>query len=132
MRTGGRCLIAVLMLSALVACTKATSSDRLEVGSPSVGSPGAALGTVTEWLGVLRLTADVNDLDAGTHAVKAVVDGSIVVSPVACFEGLPGAYAGKGYLLGVVAPTKESLEELLEEVRRPVLFEGRVRTTCLD
>ena len=125
-------LVAALTLAALTACTKPSSSDTLGLGSTSTGSPSAATGTVTEWLGVLRVATDVDDLDADTHAVKAVVDGSIVVSPVACFEGLPGTYEGDTYLLGVVATTKESLDELLGKVGRPAIFEGRVRTMCLD
>ena len=36
------------------------------------------------------------------------------------------------YLLGVVAPTKDALDEVVATVGRTVIFEGQVRTMCLD
>ena len=125
-------VVAAITVVALAACTKHGSSDTLDLGSPVSGSPGDTAGSVTEWLGVFQVAADVNNLDADTQAVKAVVDGSIVVSPVACFEGSPSAYAPDSYVLGVVAPTRQALDDLLAKVGRSVIFEGQVRTTCLD
>lgn len=134
MRTRRPPLVVVVALTvlALAACTKQRSSDTLGLGSSSTGSRDATAGSVTEWLGILRVATDVNDLDADTQVVKAVVDGSIVVSPVACFEGSPSTYGPDSYVLGVVAPTKHALDDLLARVGRPVIFEGQVRTTCLD
>jgi hypothetical protein len=71
-------------------------------------------------------------MEGDTADVLAVVGGAIVVSPVACFEGLPAELAPDSYLLGVVAPTKDALDEILVEVDRTVIFEGQVRTMCLD
>ena len=87
---------------------------------------------MTEWLAVFRTATDVGELDADTAAIKAIVGGAIVVSPVNCFEGLPFDDPGSTYLLGVVAPSPEQLDELLEQVARPTVFEGQVRTMCLD
>jgi hypothetical protein len=93
-----------------------------------IGGPGS----VTEWLGVLRAEAVVDTLDDDTAAVKAIVHGSIVVSPVACFDGLPSSFEPDVYLLGVVAPTRQELDRLLSQVGRSTIFEGQVRTMCLD
>ena len=46
------------------------------------------------------------ELDADTAAMKAIVGGAIVVSPVNCFEGLPFDDPGTTYVLGVVAPSQ--------------------------
>ena len=125
-------VVVALTVLAFAACTKQHSSDTLGLGSSSTDSRGATTGSVTEWLGILRVATDVNDLDADTQVVKAVVDGSIVVSPVACFEGSPRTYGPDSYVLGVVAPTKEALDVLLTTLGRPVLFEGQITTMCLD
>ena len=89
-------------------------------------------GVITEWLAVFRTATDVQELDADTTAVKAIVGGSIVVSPVNCFDGLTVDDPGTTYVLGVVAPSKEQLDALVEQVGRPTVFIGRVRTMCLD
>lgn len=85
-----------------------------------------------EWLAGLRTAADPRDLNADTGAVKALVDGAVVASPVICFRGLPRGYTDAGYVLGVVAPSKESLDALVRKVGRVPLFEVRVRRLCVD
>jgi hypothetical protein len=52
-------------------------------------------GVVTEWLAVFRTATDVQELDADTTAVKAIVGGAIVVSPVNCFDGLRSMTPGR-------------------------------------
>jgi hypothetical protein len=123
--------VVVSILAALASCTRHGGST-IDLGSPGAGPPSAGTGSVTKWLGVVRTAADPNDLDADTTAVGAIVGGSIVVSPAACFEGLPARFAGDSYVLGVVAPTKEALDALLTTLGRPVLFEGQITTMCLD
>jgi hypothetical protein len=116
---------------ALASCTKHGGST-IDLGSPGSTAASAGTGIVTKWLGVVRAAADPNDLDADTTAVGAIVGGSIVVSPAACFDGLPARFASDSYVLGVVAPTKEALDVLLTTLGRPVLFEGQITTMCLD
>ena len=131
MREVGATAVAIAtIVVALTACTK--PADTIDLTSPTptpvIGGPGS----VTEWLGVLRTEAIVDSLDDDTAAVKAIVDGSIVVSPVACFDGLPASFEPDVYLLGVVAPTGEDLERLLSHAGRSTIFKGQVRTMCLD
>ena len=85
-----------------------------------------------KWIAVFRTEADPRDMSEDTADVLAVVGGAIVVSPAACFEGLPADIPLDSYLLGVVAPTKDALDEIVAEVDRTVIFEGQVRTMCLD
>lgn len=125
--------LAIVAFVMLTACSKdGTRDGAVTLDPPSTGSSVTGEGSVTTWLGVLRTDADVDTLDADTAAVMAVVDGSIVVSPVACFDGLPASFEPDAYVLGVVAGSKELLDRLLDEVGRPAIFEGQVRTMCLD
>ena len=87
---------------------------------------------MTEWLGVLKTEKVVARLNDDTAAVRAIVHGSIVASPAACFDGLPASFEPDSYLLGVVAPTKEELDQLVARTGRSTIFEGQVRTMCLD
>ena len=119
----------------LSACSREPVPRSLDFGAAS-GSRGTVTpgdgGVVTEWLAVFRTASDVQELDEDTTEVKAIVGGAIVVSPVNCFEGLPVDDPGTTYVLGVVAPSKEQLDALVDQVDRPTVFEGEVRTMCLD
>ena len=95
----------------LLGCSREPAPRSLDFGAAS-GSGGTVTpgdeGVVTEWLAVFRTETDVHELDADTTAVKAIVGGAIVVSPVNCFDGLTVDDPGTTYVLGVVAPTKEA------------------------
>lgn len=131
MRGVGATAVAIAsVVVALTACTK--TADTIDLTSPTPTSVIGGPGSVTEWLGVLRAEAVVDNLDDDTAAVKAIVGGSIVVSPVACFDGLPASFEPDVYVLGVVAPTRQELDRLLSQVGRSTIFEGQVHTMCLD
>jgi hypothetical protein len=132
-------VVAVLVLAAMApACSDDGGSRTLDLSGSGSDAPttetgsGSGSGSVQEWIGVLRVEADPHDLSADTADVLAIVGGAIAVSPVACFEGLPADLPLDAYLLGVTASTKEELDGLLADVDRTVLFEGQVRTMCLD
>jgi hypothetical protein len=124
----------VCVMLGLFGCSREPPRS-LDFGEAS-GSGGSRLpgddGVVTEWLAVFRTATDVQELGADTRTVKAIVGGAIVVSPVNCFDGLSVDDPGTTYVLGVVAPTREQLDVLVEQVDRPAVFVGRVRTMCLD
>jgi hypothetical protein len=121
-------LIAVgVLVVGLSACS--TSNGGAFGGSPS--APPAE-GPVMTWLAILRVAQDPDELDADTQAVKAVVDGAIMVAPSSCFDGLPDAFARTAYVLGVTATTRSGLDALLANLGRTTLFEGRVRSMCVD
>lgn len=126
--------LACLLLT-LLGCSRDPDPRSLDFGAAS-GSGGTETpgdeGVVTEWLAVFRAATDVQELDADTTAVKAIVGGAIVVSPVNCFDGLTVPDPGTTYVLGVVAPSRDQLDALVEQVDRPTVFVGRVRTMCLD
>ena len=122
------------VLLGLFGCSREPVARSLDFGEAS-GTGGSQTpddGVVTEWLAVFRTATDVQELDADTTTLKAIVGGAIVVSPVNCFDGLSVADPGTTYVLGVVAPTREQLDAVVEQVDRPTVFVGRVRTMCLD
>lgn len=125
----------VCLMLGLCGCSREPGPRSLDFGEAS-GSGGSQTpgddGVVTEWLAVFRTATDVQELDADTTTLKAIVGGAIVVSPVNCFDGLSVDDPGTTYVLGVVAPTREQLDVLIEQVDRPTVFVGRVRTMCLD
>ena len=123
----------IALVVVLTSCSKdGTRDGAVILDPPAASSSVTGESSPTTWLAVLRSEADVDALDADTSAVIAVVDGSIVVSPVACFDGLPASFEPGAYLLGVAADSRELLDQLLKKVDRPTIFEGQVRTMCLD
>ena len=130
MRRAGETAITVIVVAVALAACSERAPDTIDL-SATTSSPPVA-GSVTEWLAVLRTEADARTLNDDTAIVKAIVDGSIVVSPAACFDGLPASIDPSAYLLGVVAPTEQDLGRLLLKLDRPTIFEGQVDTMCLD
>jgi hypothetical protein len=135
MRSGRRAPVvaaAVLVLAAASGCSNTDDGRTLDLRASDSASPDATTGSVEKWIAVFRTEADPRDMGDDTADVLAVVGGAIVVSPAACFEGLPADILLDSYVLGVVAPTREGLDEIVAEVDRTVIFEGQVRTMCLD
>jgi hypothetical protein len=136
MRTGSRTLVvgaAVVSLTAAASgCSNTGGGRTLDLRASDVATADATTGSVEKWIAVFRTAADPRDMGDDTADVLAVVGGAIVVSPAACFEGLPADIRLDSYVLGVVAPTKDALDEIVADVDRAVIFEGQVRTMCLD
>ena len=130
-RFGATAIAVVMTAVALAACSR-NEPRTIDIGSPTTVTSGTGTGSVTEWLAIFRTEPDARSLNDDTAAVKGIVGGSIVVSPAACFDGLPSSIQPDAYVLGVVAPTKQEVHALVVEVDRPTLFEGQVRTMCLD
>ena len=122
----------LLVTAAATACSTSGGARTLDLSASASPSPDAGTGSVEKWIAVFRTEADPHDMSDDTADVLAIVGGSIVVSPVACFEGLPADFHLDAYLLGVVAPTKDALDEVVATVGRTAIFEGQVRTMCLD
>jgi hypothetical protein len=136
MKAARRALYAAAALLLLSAVATGCSNDRrggtLDLTESDSPSPDAGTGSVQKWIAVLQTEADPHDMSDDTADVLAIAGGNIVVSPVACFEGLPADFHLDSYLLGVVAPTKDELDTVVANVDRTVIFEGKVRTMCLD
>jgi hypothetical protein len=134
MTVGRRALVvaAGVLVAAATACSNSGGARMLDLSPSASPSPDAGTGSVEEWIAVFRTEADPHDMSGETADLLTIVGGSIVVSPVACFEGLPASFHLDAYLLGVVAPTKDALDGVVATVDRAAIFEGQVRTMCLD
>ena len=116
------------ILVAIVCLTGVLAACRKAEGPTSTFASSSPF----EWLAGLRTAIDPRELNADTDEVKALVDRAVVASPIICFAGIPRDYADAGYVLGVIAPSRESLDALVHKVGREPLFEVRVRRLCVD
>ena len=110
------------------ACSSGSSAVTTSVSSPTT-SPGQV------WLAVLASAEDPNDLDAPyAQLVGSLPEGSVthvVVSPSACYSGLPSRYDGR-YLLGVWHDTRDAVRAMLDPAGAREAWIGAVASTCVD
>jgi hypothetical protein len=129
-RGRGRLDAVVLLcaLAVLAACSKGSSAS-----SPVTSAPTAAPGRV--WLAVVDAAEDPNELDTPyADLVGALDEGSVthvVVSPSACYTGLPPRYDGR-YVLGVWGATEHAVRALLDSAGARQGWIGAVASTCVD
>jgi hypothetical protein len=116
----------------------ATASD---VGSPS-GEAAASAATsavpaeVGAWLAVIDTAADPADLAGGRELILATLgdalEGSVVVSPAGCFEGLPATIDQGAYVLAIQEGERAYVRALADQLDGDPMFEGAVTVTCID
>ena len=99
--------------------------------TPSATATAPPLGARV-WLAALRIARDPNDLDADAQRLLSQVDGATVVSPAACFRGLPDGPAPADYILGIVAANRSDLNRLVAGSGFAPMFEANVRVLCVD
>ena len=121
----------VLLLCAMAVSTACSG------GSPAVttseSAPTTSPGQV--WLAVIASAEDPNDLDASyAQLVGSLAEGSVtyvVVSPSACYSGLPSRYDGK-YVLSVWHDTRDAVRAMLDPAGAREAWIGAVASTCVD
>jgi hypothetical protein len=128
-----RSIAAALLVGALVGSLVGCSA-RSDRGDPSSASPATSAPSPS-WLAVLASSADPNDLD-GLRADAVSTLGQddvshVVVSPGACFTGIPQRY-GPLYVFGVSDATRPLVEDRLRALAREPAWLGPVTNTCLD
>jgi hypothetical protein len=124
---------AVVAVLALTACASPSAHTALS-GEPPVST--APAGTAREvWVGVLDAAGDPARLTAARRDVLAalgdVLEGSVVISPAACLEGLP-ADVGDGYVLAIQRDTRDEVRALASLLPRAPTFTGDVTLLCSD
>jgi hypothetical protein len=87
------------------------------------------------WAAVLDTAADPDRLAAGRKETLAalgdVLEGSVVVSPGECLDGLPPGLSD-GYVLAIVRPGPNDLQALTSQLSREPSFIGAVTVVCSD
>ena len=121
----------VVLLCALVVLTACSRGS--PASPPSTSDRTASPGRV--WLAVLDAAEDPNELDTPyADLVGALDEGSVthvVVSPSACYTGLPSRYDGR-YVLGVWDATEHAVRVLLDSASAREGWIGAVASTCVD
>jgi hypothetical protein len=128
-RGGG--LPAVVLLCALAVLSACST------GSPTTPTP--ASGSTTSpgqvWLAVVGSADDPNDLDTPYAELSGSLgEGSVthvVVSPSACYSGLPSRYDGR-YVLGIWDATEHAVRAMLDRARVREGWIGAATSTCVD
>jgi hypothetical protein len=97
-------------------------------GASVSGAPAATTG----WLAALRVEPEPDALDEDTKTLTGELGGALVVSPASCLGGLPAEVGASTYVLGVIAPDRATLDELLARTDLEPLFRVEVRVLCTD
>lgn len=111
--------------------------------SPIPGSPQASARSIAPppavaetWIAVYDVAEDPNDLeDERSQIVRALGDpleGSVVVSPTGCFDGLPDTIPGGSYVLAIQQSERVYLRALGQQLDGSPRFVGRITVTCTD
>lgn len=129
-RGSGR-LGAVVLLCAVAVLT--ACSKRSPGSPPSTSDRTTSPGQV--WLAVLGSAEDPNELDTPYAGLVGSLDEAsvthVVLSPSACYSGLPSRYDGR-YVLGVWDATEHAVRTLLDSAGAREGWIGAVVSTCVD
>ena len=122
----------MLVLAAVTACgspSRVPASDAPATATPSVGMPETA------WAALLDSADDPGRLAAGRRSALAslgdVLEGSVVISPTDCLDGLPTEVTD-GYVLAIVRPGRDEVRALASELDDEPSFVGAVTVVCSD
>ena len=93
---------------------------------------GAPTGT---WVAVLDSAADPGRLNQARkdvlHELGNVLEGSVVISPGACLQGLPDEFTD-GYVLAIERDSREDVQALVSLLPQEPSFTGDVTIVCSD
>jgi hypothetical protein len=110
-----------------------STPDPPRASEPSIASPPAAAET---WIAVYDVAEDPNDLEDErsqiVHALGDPLEGSVVVSPAGCFDGLPVTIAHGSYVLAIEQSERVYLRALGQELDGSPRFVGRITVMCTD
>jgi hypothetical protein len=123
--------IAMLLAAGLLLLAGCGEGDRPEAGpSPTTTfedvttvSPGTA-----EWLAVFETAEDVNDLEDIQDEILDEAAEHVAVAAAGCWDEVPEQLGIEEdhYVAGVVAASPEELRDVVDDVGRDPIFEGKV------
>jgi hypothetical protein len=122
-------MLLVAVLGSLTSCSSRAEPEAASVSSAETSGPSST------WLAVLASSADPNDLDVARSDVVAALDVDdgphVLVSPGACFTGIPSRY-GPLYVLALADATRALVQDRLRVVGSEPEWMGTVTSTCID
>ena len=111
-------------------------TEHAGVTSPSSVVAPAVSPTADVWVAVLGVARTPSALSGDrTNILEALGDaleGAVVVSPVACLEGLPAGAPRDGYVLAIQQSSRAEVLVLTDQARREPTFVGPVHPLCTD
>jgi hypothetical protein len=131
--------LAVVPLSVAACGHSVSTTTEAGAGGTPVATPGGSSVTVgapgDAWIAVLASADDPSRLDPQRERVLAalgdVLEGSVVVSPGECLQGVPDRLAD-GYVLAIQRESREDVQALASQLRDPPSFTGMVTVACTD
>lgn len=120
--------------SAIASHDPSGSAPTATAVSPSATTP--AVGEPAEtWVAVLDTAADPGRLTGARkdvlHELGDVLEGSVVISPGACLDGLPDALSD-GYVLAIQRDSEQDVRSLVSLLSEEPSFTGDVTVVCSD
>jgi hypothetical protein len=126
-------LVALCVVTTFACASRSRAPAGGTSASPSEVAP---TGSSRVWLAVYDVAANPRDLsDERTVMVDALGDaleGSVVVSPTGCFDGLPTDIDPSDYVLALQQPERTYLKALAEQLDGHPRFMGAVTVSCTD
>ena len=129
---------AAVAAAGLTACGSGPTSAVVSDMSPVTAEPATSVPVgepAGAWVAVLDTAADPGLLNAPRKDVLRelgdVLEGSVVVSPGACLEGLP-ADMTDGYVLAIQRASREDVRALVSQLSEQPSFTGDVTIVCSD
>jgi hypothetical protein len=122
----------------LTACGSEPTSIAASDAPPVTAEPATSVPvgeSAGVWVAVLDTAADPGRLNAPRrdvlHELGDVLEGSVVISPGACLEGLP-ADMTDGYVLAIQRESREDVRALVSQLSQQPSFTGDVTIVCSD
>jgi len=128
-----RLLTTSALLLVAVSCASRSASTVAATGLP----PTPSVAPVEQvWVAVLGIAGTPGDLSSDRAAVLAslgdALEGSVVVSPVGCLEGLPPSLPTDGYVLAIQQGSRAEVGILAAQLAHEPRFLGPVQVLCTD
>ena len=128
MRVAGACVLLLAMACGSASGTSASSGQ---------GPPAPTVSpTLDVWVAVLDVAESPEELSAERVAVLEslgdALEGSVVVSPVACLEGLPAGLPPDGYVLAIQQGSRAEVQVLAVQLPDAPRFVRQIHLLCTD
>ena len=124
--------IALVLLA--IACASPTQPP-VSTTSASAPTPSAS-SSADMWVAVLGVADTPGTLSEGREAIVRelgdALEGAVVISPVACLEGLPPDETGDSYVLAIQQSSRAEVRALASQTSKEPRFVGPVRLICTD
>jgi hypothetical protein len=130
-RGAARWLTAAWVVTAIACAASSTPA-----GTSAQTTRAVTLGPTSAWLAVYDMAADPQELSAERQqmlsALGDALEGSVVISPASCFDGLPDGVDGHAYVLALQQAERVYVRALAEQLDGRPRFVAEVTVTCTD